>query len=89
LYFGVRHYKYGDESNDEENDESYSHGSSFLSIVSIAGLLQPIMFSAHTSEPTRDSDWNYPEVADSFRLRHRNLLHRRLLVVRGAQVTQR
>src|SRR5215217_2606721 len=34
-------------------------------------------------------EWNYPEVADNFRLRHRNLLHCSLLVVRRAQVTQR
>ncbi len=30
--------------------------------------------------------WNYPEVADSFLLRHRNLLHCSLLVVGRAQV---
>jgi transposase len=35
------------------------------------------------------SKWNYPEVADSFSLRHRNLLHRSLLVVGGTQVAQR
>ena len=35
------------------------------------------------------SYWNYPKVADRFRLRHRNLLHCSLLIVRGAQVTQR
>ncbi len=33
-----------------------------------------------------DGKWNYPEVTDSFLLRHRNLLHCSLLVVRGAQV---
>ncbi len=30
--------------------------------------------------------WNYPEVTDNFRLRHRNLLHCSLLVVGRAQV---
>jgi hypothetical protein len=30
--------------------------------------------------------WNYPEEADSFLLRHRNLLHCSLLVVGRAQV---
>jgi hypothetical protein len=30
--------------------------------------------------------WTYPEVADNFSLRHRNLLHSSLLVVRRAQV---
>ena len=30
--------------------------------------------------------WNYPELADSFRLRHRNVLHCSLLVVGRAQV---
>jgi hypothetical protein len=33
--------------------------------------------------------WNYSEVTDSFRLRHCNLLHCSLLVVRGAQITKR
>jgi hypothetical protein len=33
--------------------------------------------------------WNYPEVADSFSLRHRNLLYCNLLVLRGASVTLR
>jgi Phosphate-starvation-inducible E family len=32
--------------------------------------------------------WNYPEVADNFSLRHRNLLHCSLLVVGGTQVAQ-
>ena len=31
--------------------------------------------------------WNYPEVADSFTLRHRNLLHCILLVISRAQVS--
>ena len=31
-------------------------------------------------------NWNYPEVADSFSLRHRNLLHSSLLVVSRTQL---
>jgi cellulose biosynthesis protein BcsQ len=34
-------------------------------------------------------NWNYPEATDNFRLSHRNLLNCSLLVVRGAQITQR
>jgi hypothetical protein len=32
--------------------------------------------------------WNYPEVADSLHLRHRNLLYCSLLILSGAQVTK-
>jgi len=31
-------------------------------------------------------DWTYPDVADKFRLRHRNLLHCSLLILSRAQV---
>ena len=34
----------------------------------------------------RSGAWNYPEVTDSFTLRHRNLLHCSLLVISRARV---
>jgi hypothetical protein len=46
--------------------------------------------TAGLEPPTSDDrliwDWNYPEVADSFTLRHRNLLHCSLLVSSRARV---
>ena len=36
--------------------------------------------------PALSGKWNYPEVADGFRLRYRNLLHCSLLEVGRAQV---
>ena len=41
------------------------------------------------SSPYPAAGWNYPEVADSFSLRHRNILYRSLLVVIRTQVALR
>jgi hypothetical protein len=39
-----------------------------------------------SSEKESSHYWNYPEVADSFLLRHRNPHHCSLFIIRGAQV---
>ena len=41
---------------------------------------------AKCSEATLEGTWNYPDVADKFRLCHRNLLHCSLLILSRAEV---
>ena len=49
---------------------------------------EQIRDSAPTEARTnwQSADWNYPDVADKFRLCHRNLLHCSLLILSRAEV---